>query len=161
MREGGRDREAIVFSWVFPTHAATRLTNTLLLLLLLLLLLQCVDQWLEISDKLRKMHNWHMLFALQNAFQRHQLDRLNELWASLSRKQLKRKKYLEDTFSAADKMAGLLAEQRQCLGRVPMIPCIFWLVQKATLLGETPLYADDGTINVQHFVAANNVFEDM
>lgn len=34
-------------------------------------------------------------------------------------------------------------------------------MQKATLLGETPLLLSDGSINVQHFVAASNVFEDM
>lgn len=38
---------------------------------------------------------------------------------------------------------------------------MFWLVQKSTLLAETPLYLPDKTINIKHFAAASNIFEDM
>lgn len=38
---------------------------------------------------------------------------------------------------------------------------IFWLVQKATLLNETPLMHEDETINMKHFSAASHIFDDM
>lgn len=50
---------------------------------------KCTKRWLKIAVSLEKLHNFHMLFAIQNALQRHQLDRLAELWTSLARKDLK------------------------------------------------------------------------
>lgn len=35
------------------------------------------------------------------------------------------------------------------------------MVQKATLLAESPLFLSDETINIKHFSAAYNIFEDM
>merc|ERR1719197_1240550 len=42
-----------------------------------------------------------------------------------------------------------------------MIPCIFWLVQKATLLKETPVHDSNGELNMERVKAANNIFAAM
>ena len=46
-------------------------------------------------------------------------------------------------------------------GREPLIPCVFWLYQKATLLNETPLYLEDGHLNLGRINAAQNIFSDV
>ena len=118
-------------------------------------------QWLAIAEALRSLHNYHLLMAVQNGWQMHQLDRLN-LWRGMSTSALKSKDFLDRLCSVDTRMAGLLQEQEAARQQkaARMIPCMFWLVQKAELLNETPLLcgdADNG-VNKDYLVAAHNVF---
>lgn len=82
----------------------------------------------------------------------------------LSRKHAKAKKEIDSLFSATDRMRLLKvgaketwkklwfcfanvfflkkAEVATLVGKQPLIPCVFWLVQKSALLQETPVLAD-------------------
>lgn len=72
-----------------------------------------------------------------------QIDRLKFLAKGISRKHSKAKKEIDDLFSATDRMRLLKAEVATLVGKAPLIPCVFWLVQKASLLQETPLLGAD------------------
>jgi hypothetical protein len=54
-----------------------------------------------------------------------------------------------------------LKELAEFTGKEPLIPCVFWLVQKATLLQETPLWTGEGEFNVQRVTSAINIFADI
>jgi len=123
--------------------------------------IQAVEKWLETAKELHERRNYHMLFAIQNGLQKHQVDRLDLIWHAMSKKHFKIKAKIDALFSAADRMAPLLAELADNVGKHPMIPCIFWLVQKATLLKETPVLGADGRLNADRVVAATNIFRDM
>jgi hypothetical protein len=47
------------------------------------------------------------------------------------------------------------------VGKQAMIPCVFWLVQKASLLQESPVFTSDQQINTQRIIAATNIFADL
>ncbi len=83
--------------------------------------------------------------------------------ASKGRKASKRKQELDELFNAAEQMEQLLVAQKRVLGKRPMIPCVFWLVQKSLLLQETPLFLDESkhSLNVQHLQVASKIFDDM
>jgi hypothetical protein len=120
---------------------------------------QVLIQWLEIAENLRTLQNYHMLLAVHNGWHLHQLDRLH-LWDDLPSAILKRKDCIDVLCSVETRFAGLLEEQNNvrrgaCGG---MIPCMFWFVQKAELLGETPRISTNGTINPSYMIAAYGVF---
>merc|ERR1711916_7495 len=119
---------------------------------------EVLKKWLEVAELLRRAHNYHMLMAVQNGLMRHQLDRLG-VWKLLSSSVRKRKLAIDELFAVEDRMAKLIEEQKEAASRrvEGMIPCIFWLAQKAELLQETPRY-HDGRINEDRLLAADNVF---
>ncbi len=120
-----------------------------------------IEKWLEIASDLWSRRSYHMLFAVQNALQKHQVDRLDFLFAAANKKAQKTKSKLDKLFSPQDRMAQLIAELNANVGVHPMIPCIFWLVQKATLLKETPVFLASDALNLDRVTAANNIFSNM
>ena len=120
---------------------------------------QALTLWLEVAEALRALHNFHMLLAIHNGWHMHQLDRLNA-WAEMPSSVLKRKAALDELCSVEDRFAGLLKEQSDIRkAREPgIIPCIFWFVQKAELLHETPVLTSDGKVNESYLQAARSVF---
>lgn len=123
---------------------------------------QVVCKWLAVADQLLQLRNFHMLFAIQNGLQKHQVDRLKDLWSSVPKPCAKLKTSVDALFSVETRMAGLLDAQSAALkAKSPgSIPCIFWLCQKTALLKETPSFTDDGKINSDYLIAANNIFKD-
>ena len=102
-----------------------------------------------------------MLFALQNAFASHAVERLSFLDASISKKHRLWKEEINQMFSTEDRMKRFLHELALFKGRDPLIPCVFWLYQKATLLAETPLFSEDGSVNRGRISSAQHVFSDV
>jgi hypothetical protein len=120
-----------------------------------------MERWIETGRYLREMRNYHMLFALQNALAKHQVDRLSFLERGISRKYKAVKKDFDELFSVKDRNKLFLKELAEFTGKEPLIPCVFWLVQKATLLQETPLWTGEGEFNVQRVTSAINIFADI
>ncbi len=90
------------------------------------------------------------------------VDRLAWLWKSLNRKQIAARKDLNDMFDQTNRMekaqefySRAIAEQNPC------VPIIFWYVQKAVLLQETPLFRPDQSLNEDRIIASGNIFNDM
>jgi hypothetical protein len=121
--------------------------------------IEVTEQWLRISDGLLERRNYHMAFALQNGLAKFQVDRLAWLWKGLSKKGAKSKKTLNDFFDPTNRMQQFLDAVKENLGKKPMIPCIFWLVQKSMLLKECPLL-DGSELNVAHVTAGKNIYTD-
>jgi hypothetical protein len=120
-----------------------------------------VEHWLDVAVNLRERHNYHMLFAIQNALEMHPVSRLSFLFKSASKKHTKAKKDIDQLFSATDRMKKLKAEVADLVGKAPLVPCVFWLVQKAALLQETPMLTADGKLNELRVLAATNIFVDL
>lgn len=118
------------------------------------------ELWLSVGRKLLEMRNFHMAFAVQLGFAKFQVDRLSWLWKSLRRKAAKEKEQLNEFFDPGNRMQKVVETMLACAGKEPMIPCIFWLVQKALLLLECPLVSD-GKLNMSRVVAASNIFKDL
>ena len=120
-----------------------------------------VERWLDVAVNLRERRNYHMLFAVQNALEMHPVSRLSFLFKGASKKHTKAKKEIDQLFSATDRMKRLKAEIAAVVGKDPLVPCVFWLVQKAALLQETPTLTADGKLNEQRVLAATNIFADL
>ena len=120
-----------------------------------------LERWIETGHELRQLKNYHMLFALQNALQKHQVDRLSFLFKAISKKHKTIKKDFDELFSTKDRMKLFLQELQTHKGKEPLIPCVFWLHSKATLLQETPLWLEDKSFNTQRITAALNIFADV
>jgi hypothetical protein len=117
-----------------------------------------VERWLEVAAGLHQSLNYHMLFAVQNGLQKHQVDRLD---VGISKKHAKIKAKIDLLFDATTGMAMMKKEINENVEKLrPMIPCVFWLLQKALLLKESPLYVDN-QLNLDRINAARNVFKDM
>ena len=124
---------------------------------------KAITKWLNVTSHLLEMHNFHMTFAIQAGLCKHQVDRLVPLFDKLSSSANRKKLALDAMFSAENRMRILIDAQLDAKKhKVPgMIPCIFWLVQKAELLLETPKQKDDGSINDKFFEAASHIFGDI
>ncbi len=120
-----------------------------------------VEKWLDVAANLRERRNYHMLFAVQNALEMHQVERLKFLFKGVSKKHASIKKSIDQLFSATDRMKLLKQELASVVGKEPLVPCVFWLVQKAALLQETPVLTGDGKLNGQRVLAASNIFVDL
>jgi hypothetical protein len=120
-----------------------------------------VEHWLDVAVILRERRNYHMLFAIQNALEMHPVSRLSFLFKGASKKHAKAKKEIDQLFSATDRMKRVKAEIAAAVGKEPLVPCVFWLVQKAALLQETPMLTADGKLNEQRVLAASNIFVDL
>jgi hypothetical protein len=117
-----------------------------------------VERWLEVAAGLHQSLNYHMLFAVQNGLQKHQVDRLD---VGISKKHAKIKTKIDLLFDATTGMAMMKKEINENVAKLrPMIPCVFWLLQKALLLKESPLFVDN-QLNLDRINAARNVFKDM
>ena len=120
------------------------------------------EHWLDVAANLRERHNYHMLFAVQNALQKHQVDRVKFLTKSVSRRHAKFRKEMDALFDATDRMRQVKAEVAAvAAAKQPLIPCVFWLVQKAALLQESPVRTGEGALNTQRVAAAVNIFADL
>lgn len=119
--------------------------------------IQAVSKWLEIMQHLLDLGNYHILFSLYSGLVKHQVDRLSWLWSSLSRRQSKFKANLDELFDPKCRMERMVKTWTERAGSEPTVMCIFWLLQKATLLEESPLILD-GCINPEQLRAAANVF---
>lgn len=143
---------------------------------------QVLEKWLAVARELHTLRNYHMLFAVQNAFHMHQVDRCTFLFKKLSKANIRASpppppfffthlflvqsakatlKTIDTLFATSDRMKVFKAELTALVGKEPVIPCVFWLVQKGTLLQETPLLLDTGALNPQRIAATVNVFADL
>lgn len=122
---------------------------------------RALDKWLETAEVLHEMHNYHMLFAIQNALHKHQLDRLTFLFRKISSKSKKTLKTIDNLFSTTDRMRVFKEELAAAVGVTPAIPCVFWLVQKGVLLQEAPLRDNDGKLNRTRIESAVKIFADL
>ena len=122
---------------------------------------EVLQKWLDVGQVLREMRNYHMLFALQNALMKHQLDRLGKLKSKMDSKHKKMKKELDALFDPNNRMSSYIEEQKKYIGKRPVIPCIYWLLHQAYLLDEVPKKEKDGSLNTKLFVAAANIFKDL
>lgn len=123
-----------------------------------------MQKWLDVAKTLKEMQNYHMLFAIQNGLQKHQVDRLKSLFLGLSNGHSRIKAKIDKLFAPADRMRIVQNKIRSniLLGN-PVIPCIFWLSQKAALLKEVPIVSvhKSNSLNVDRVVAATNIFDDL
>lgn len=120
---------------------------------------QAVSLWFGVMRELYREGNFHMLHAVQMGLGKHQVDRLIWLWKDLPRKVLKIKKEMDNLFDLGDRMTKLAALWTERAGQQPTIMSIFWLVQKATLLEESPLVVEGEKLNVDQLAAADHVFQ--
>jgi hypothetical protein len=123
--------------------------------------IEVAERWLAISRQLRNFNNYHLLMAIQTGLAKHQCDRQSWLWSGLSAKWRSEKEALDAMFDPNTRMEGAVQSIHTNIGQRPLIPCTFWLVQKAQLLKETPVFLDDGTINTARIRAASNIYQDM
>lgn len=119
-------------------------------------------KWLKIAEDLNSRNNFHMMFAIQNGLKINAVDRLAWLSEGLSEgKSAIMRQRLEGLFDIEKKMIELTTETEQLAGNVAIIPCIYWLYNKAILSREAPLFLENGKINMQRVISANNIFEKM
>ncbi len=118
-------------------------------------------KWLAIAESLHERNNYHMLFAIHNGLHTNAVERLEWLFESLANNSKATFKKLNGFFNILDKMKQLTDATEQLAGKRPVIPCIYWIYNKALLSHETPLYIEDGSINIQKFTSASNIFRTM
>jgi hypothetical protein len=123
-------------------------------------------RWLSIAKHLLDGGNFHALFAVQCGLCKHQLQRLPGL---ITGRERRFKRQLDELFDPGDRFQKSAALWTERAGRLPTVVAVFWLVQKAQLLLENPLYEPatqiviDGDalrrINVDALLAAHNTFD--
>jgi hypothetical protein len=121
-----------------------------------------VQHWLAVAEQLLELRNYHMAFAVQCGLAKHQVDRLTWLGKGIGRKASRFREKLNELFDQSKRMQGASdAFAAAVEAGAPCIPVIFWFVQKATLLAETPVLNSDGTLNTSRIVASGNIFNPM
>ncbi len=101
------------------------------------------SHWIQIAVALRTLRCYHLLHALQMAWQRHACDSQRWLWQSIAISNphlAQQKSSLDQWFDPVARFAPLIAEQEKCIRQQePFVPCIFLLQQRSILLQESPL----------------------
>ena len=120
-------------------------------------------QWIRIGTILVKdLHNFHMALAVHAGLSKHCVDRLKPIWEALPNAAAKEKEHLDQLCDVTTRMKGLLdLQERAKTKKIPVIPSIFWLVQKTELLHETPTHLESGSLNSQFFLSAGKIFGDL
>ena len=114
------------------------------------------SRWLNIAKYMLDKGNFHLLFAIHCGLCKHQLERLPNI---ISRRDYVFKNELDQLFEPNDRFQRVSELWNEQAGIQPTIIAVFWLVQKSTLLQETPLFdtSCDG-INISALHATYNTF---
>ncbi len=114
------------------------------------------SRWVKVCKLVLAMGNFHILFAIHCGMQKHQVERVPvSLFAG---REKTFKKEMDDLFNPCDRFeTACNMWTNRAMAREPTVLCVFWLVQKATLLEESPLH-QARNFNVDAFHAAYNTF---
>lgn len=122
-----------------------------------------VCKWINVCMALLELHNFDICFAVYSGLVKHPVQRIKSLIDKIPKSFQKSHDMLDEMFSPETRMKGLLDAQKAAVQKKVhgMVPAIYWLVQKAELLTETPRLSDNGDMNATFFTSAAHIFGDL